>query len=215
MVVLAPASTMARLAGATRELRYRDLDRLADRPTWLDYRLFLFRMYALHVPAELELGTVDLDGVIADAKLRNHKVALLSHDLVSVGVGYRDLALLPRMDVPALADLATALGWMYVLEAATLDARALRGHLVTHLPVELESASAYLECYGKELESRWAAFGAALDDYAARSGRADAIVAAAVDCCERFARWLEPPRPATARRPARTHDRAERARSDS
>ncbi|MEO8705409.1 MAG: biliverdin-producing heme oxygenase [Kofleriaceae bacterium] len=191
---------MARLAVATRELRYRELDLYADDATWLDYRLFLFRLYGLHVVVERQLAaTPGLADVIEDAGLRNHKVALLSHDLVSLGVGYRDLAQLPRMDVPALDDLAVALGWMYVLEASTLDGRELRTHLTGLLPTEIETASAYLDCYGKEAEARWAAFGRAVDEHAARTGTAEQIVDAAVDCCDRFRRWLDPARVIRAR----------------
>jgi heme oxygenase len=190
----ASTSTIARLSAATRGLRYRELDLFARNPTWLDYRLFLFRMYGLHVPIERNLVTASLDRVIADASLRNHKVALLSHDLVALGVMHRDFAQLPRLEVPPLHDLPVALGWMYVLEAATLDARALRGHLASKLPVEMESAAAYLDCYGKELETRWLEFGEALDEHAARTGTADAIIGAAVDCCDRFRHWVHPTR---------------------
>lgn len=185
---------MARLSAATRDLRYRELDLFAKNPTWLDYRLFLFRMYGLHVPVERNLATASLDRVVTDASLRNHKVALLAHDLIALGVMRRDMAGLPRLDVPALHELPVALGWMYVLEAATLDGRALRGHLAPRLPLEIESAAAYLDCYGKEVENRWIEFGEALDDHAARTGTAEAIVDAAIDCCDRVQRWLHPTR---------------------
>lgn len=163
--------------------------------SWLDYRLYLCRMYGFLAPIERALDeTPELAAVIRDAPLRNNKVALLAHDLVSLGVPRAHLGQLPRIAAPALDELPEALGWMYILEAGTLEARELGRHLAPLLPEELEGASAYLRCYGDEVAARWRAFGAALDAYATRAGApaADRIVAAATDGFLRLHRWLAP-----------------------
>lgn len=202
MEALAPVvmSTMVRLGRETGSLQRRiehELELFGAGASWLDYRMYLVRMFGFHAPVERALGAVpDLEDVVVDAGLRNNKVALLAHDLVSLGVDRRDLVAMPRMVVPALDDLPEALGWMYVLEASTLDSRDLSRHLAQHLPAELASASAYLGCYGAEVHARWADFGEALDDYAMESGHGDRIVAAATECLVRLHRWLRPPAPA-------------------
>jgi heme oxygenase len=174
-----------------------EIELVTDRVSWLDYRLYLFRMYGLHAPIERALGTTrGLTAVVEDAPLRNHKVALIAHDLIALGVDRRDLPELPRMAVPALHDLAEALGWMFVLESWTLGGAQLRTHLHKHLPLEIGSASAYLDCYGDEAVARWRELGSAVERYAARSGSdtIDQIAAGAAECLHRLQRWFRPAR---------------------
>jgi len=189
---------MARLLAEASDVQHTielESELMQDRVTWLDYRLYLSRMYGFHGPVERALGTTrGLTAVIEDAPLRNHKVALLAHDLVALGVERRALQELPRMPVPALHEVPEALGWMYVLEAWTLGSRKLRKHLAQQLPTEIDSASAYLRCYGDEVSVRWRELGLAVDRYAARTRTADQIAAAAHDCLVRLQRWLRPAR---------------------
>ncbi|MBA3395508.1 MAG: biliverdin-producing heme oxygenase [Deltaproteobacteria bacterium] len=197
MEALAPAaSTMFRLRDETSELLRlveNELDLFGSSTSWLDYRLYLFRMYGFHATAERALAARrELATVIGDAALRNHKVALISHDLVALGVDRRDLAQLPRITAPVLAGLPEAVGWMYVLEAATLHGKRLARHLAPQLPLEIETASGYLNCYGAEVAARWQAFGHAVDAYAIDAGTEDRIVLAARDCYLRLHRWLRP-----------------------
>lgn len=187
---------MVRLRAETTELHRcveSELDLLDGRTSWLDYRLFLFRMYGFHLPVERALAaTPRLATVIGDAALRNNKVPLLAHDLVALGVERRDLHQLPQIAVPALDDPSDALGWMYVVEHATLDNKTLLNHLAARLPLEIESASAYLACYGDEVAVRWREFGAALDSFAARGGDCDRVISSASECFCRLHRWLRP-----------------------
>jgi heme oxygenase len=196
MLIQPSPNAVTRLRTETAELRRRvdhELDLYTSRTSWLDYRLYLFRMYGFHVPVERALAiTPGLSTVIRDAALRNNKVALLSHDLVSLGVDRRDLAQLPRMPVPTLHALPAALGWMFVVESATLEAKALARHLSAQLPLEMESASAFLGCYGAEVATRWRELEDALDAFATSHDAADELVAAAQDCLGRLARWLRP-----------------------
>ena len=187
-------SALDQLVGATRELQRQldvELDLLADTTSWLDYRLYLFRMYGFHVPVERAFAALDLDDAIEDACLRNNKVPLLAHDLVALGVDRRDFAQLPRMPIPSL-EIEEALGWMYVVESATLSNRQLREHLGKVLPLEIDTASAFLRCYGREVEARWQAFCADLARFAEETGTIDVITAGAVDCLVRLERWLRP-----------------------
>lgn len=200
MEALAPASTMVRLRDETSELQRlveSELDLFGPSTSWLDYRLYLFRMYGFHATAERALAAWrELATVIGDAALRNHKVALISHDLVALGVERQDLAQLPRITAPVLAGLPEAVGWMYVLEAATLHGKRLARHLAPQLPLEIETAAGYLNCYGAEVAARWQAFGRAVDAYAIEADTEDRVVAAACDCYLRLHRWLQPTAPA-------------------
>lgn len=158
---------MARLNAATAAL-HDDRDVLAGRVSWLDYRLYLMRLYGFHASVEAALTAFrPLSTVVADAALRNHKTALIAADLVALGVDRRDLAQLPRITFRVPQALPEALGWTYVVESATLRGKLLARRLARQLPDEIQRASAYLGCYGEEAATRWRELGEALDAFAA------------------------------------------------
>jgi heme oxygenase len=153
----------ARLNTATAALQ--DLGLFAGRVSWLDYRLYLVRLYGFHATVEPALSAFrPLTAVVADAGLRNHKSALLAHDLVALGVDRRDLAQVPRMRFPAPLALPEALGWTYAVESTTLRGKLVARRLARHLP-EIQHASAYLGCYGDAAPARWRELGDALDAF--------------------------------------------------
>lgn len=155
---------MARLNAATAALQ--DLGLFAGRVSWLDYRLTLVRLYGFHATVEAALTAFrPLTAVVADAGLRNHKTALLAHDLVALGVDRRDLAQVPRMPFRAPLALPAALGWTYAVESTTLRGKLVARRLARHLPEEIQRASAYLGCYGDEAPTRWRELGDALDAF--------------------------------------------------
>ena len=156
---------MARLNAATAALRD-DRELLAGRVSWSDYRLFLARMYGFHASVERALlACRPLAAVVPDAGLRNHKAALLAHDLVALGVDRRDLLALPRMPFAARLALPEALGWTYVVECATVRGKLLARRLARALPAEIQRASAYLGCYGDDAATRWRELGDAIDAF--------------------------------------------------
>jgi len=197
---------MDRLTAETRDLHRRiegELDLLDGRTSWLDYRLYLFRMYGFHAPAETALAaSLGLAGVVPDAAARIAKVPLLAHDLIALGVERRDLAQLPRIAEPALAELPDALGWLYVLERLTLDNVRLARQVATRLPIEIDLAGPSFSGYGHEVGAPWRDLGAAPDGWAARGGAAGGVVTAALEATTRLSRWL---RPSTGARHAGMH----------
>jgi heme oxygenase len=189
---------MAQLREATSAIRD-DRELLAGRVSWLDYRVYLARMYGFHAAVERALASVrQLTTVIPDAGLRNHKAALIAADLVALGVERYDLPLLPRMPFPGTLAVPEALGWSYVLESLTLGGKQLSRHLSRQLPTEILGASAYLGCYGDEVPERWRQLGAALDGFEHAERDADRVIATARDGFLRLRSWVQPvmqPRP--------------------
>ena len=185
-------SLMARLREGTAAIR-EDRELLAGRVSWLDYRLFLVRLYGFHAGLERMLtSSRQLVTVIADAPLRNHKTALIAHDLVALGVDRRDLAQLPRMTFAAPFTLAEALGWTYVVESETVGGKRLARRLARQLPAEILTASAYLGCYGDEAAERWRELGDALDAFAHAERDGDQVIATARDGFLRLRAWVQP-----------------------
>jgi heme oxygenase len=193
---------MARLRDATAVVR-EDRELLGGRVSWLDYRLFLIRMYGFHAAVERALAQCrELASVVEDAPLRNHKAALLAADLVALGVERRDLPQLPRMTIAGPLELADALGWTYVVESATLRGKQLVRHLARQLPVEIQTASAYLRCYGDEAPERWRQLGVALDALDLTDRDSDRVIDAARDGFMQLHGWV---RPALQSRTTRIH----------
>jgi heme oxygenase len=194
-------SLMAQLRDATAIVRDREM--LAGPVSWLDYRMYLMRMYGLHAVIERALmASPQLATVVADAGLRNHKTALLAADLVALGVQHRDLAQVPRMAFAGALALPEALGWTYVVESATLGGKQLARHLARQLPAEIQNGSAYLRCYGDEAPERWRQLGVALDGFEAAVRDGDRVIAAARDGFLQLRAWV---RPALQPRPNQVH----------
>jgi heme oxygenase len=185
---------MARLRDATATIRDREI--LLGRVSWLDYRLYLLRMYGFHAAVEPALvSSRQLMAIVPDARMRNHKAALLAHDLIVLGVEPRELVQLPRMMFAESLSFPEALGWAYVVENMTLGGKQLAHHLVRQLPTEIRNASAYLRCYGDEVSERWQEFGVAVDrcEQAIREG--DRVVAAAREGFLQLRAWMRPALP--------------------
>ena len=201
--IVAPRTSLtARLREATAGIR-EDREILAGRVSWLDYRLYLVRMYGFYAAIERTLtASRQLSTVVADAALRNHKAALVAHDLVALGVDRAELVQFPRMVLAAQLALPEALGWTYVVESVTLAGRQLVRHLARELPDEIQVASAYLRCYGEVAQDRWRELGLALDTFVDADRDGDRVIEAARDG---FLRLHACVRPAVQPRPSRIH----------
>jgi heme oxygenase (biliverdin-IX-beta and delta-forming) len=192
---------MARLRDATAAVRD-DRELLTGRISWLDYRLYLFRMYGFYAAVERALtASRALAKVIPDAGLRNHKAALLAADLVALGMERRDLVQLPRMAFAGELALPEALGWTYVVESLTVGGKQLARRLARQLPHEIQTASAYLGCYGDEAAERWREVGDALDAFPQPEREIDRVIVAARDGFVRLRSWVS----SSAPRPTRIH----------
>ncbi|MCM3882557.1 biliverdin-producing heme oxygenase [Frankia sp. R82] len=114
------------------------------------------------------------------------KTPMLRHDLAVLGVAEAALAALPRPRVPAVSDVAAAMGVLYVLEGATLGGRFIVEHVAsTEVPA---AATAFFGSYGEEVGRRWSQVRHALRAW---SGADDARVAACAATAEALFGALE------------------------
>jgi len=191
-VAMHTPSLMGRVRDATSALR-EDRELLSGRVSWLDYRLVLFRLYGFYAAVERALAASRaLATVVPDAGLRNHKASLLAADLVALGVERRDIVQLPRMTFAGALALPEALGWTYVLESLTVGGKQLARRLARQLPHEIETASAYLGCYGDEAAERWREIGDAIDGFVHAERDGARVIEAARDGFVRLRGWLSP-----------------------
>jgi heme oxygenase len=156
------------------------------------YLIFLIRSYGFEGP--LESAAALTPGLPELLELRSRvKAGHLANDLLALGLRPADIAELDlcRAIPAAFADVAHAMGWLYVVERSTLAFSVIRRHLETRLPRELARASSYLSCYDGGVGRRWHEFGAALDELAATSEIADGMIAAAIEATCRHRDWFE------------------------
>lgn len=168
--------------------------------TAADYRTFLTRIYGFVVPLEAALLSAPSLEEALDVRPRV-KSALLTHDLLALGMTMDEVNGLPLAAPPTFRGPAAALGWMYVIERPMLSAAVIRGHLATFLPAEMTHASAYLLCYAGQVGAQWRELGEVMDRVAYAPAVADRMVSGALDGFRALARW---------RRHDRHHDGAMR-----
>lgn len=189
-------SLMMRLRDATAAVR-EDRELLGARVSAADYQAFLLRMYGFYAAVERALaGTRPLRGVVKDAGLRNHKSALLAADLVALGLERWALPSMPRMAFAGALPLPDALGWTYVLESFTMTNKQVARRLARQLPGQMQTAAAYLGCYGDEAPERWRELGEALDACELSPRDSDRAVETAREGFVRLGAWLRPALPA-------------------
>lgn len=156
-----------------------------------DYRLFLARQYGFEAPLEAAFAmTPNLDLMID--LYERQKAQLLAQDLLALDVGPIELSTMPQcLRVPQFRGAAEALGWMYVIERATLAHNVIRRHLLTRMPKAMREASSYLQAYSGMVGSRWRDFGNVLDDVARHPAIAERITDAALEAFRVQRRWSQ------------------------
>jgi heme oxygenase len=155
------------------------------------YMLYLMRVYGFEAPLESSLLMTPALDLMINLRERSRS-SLIASDLMHLGLRATDVAELPQcLVIPNFRGAAEALGWMYVIERATLGHSVIRHHLLTRLPAEMKTASTYLSAYAGLVGTRWRQFGTTLDHVARHPAIADRIVASANEAFRCQRRWLQ------------------------
>jgi heme oxygenase len=164
------------------------LDLMSASSSRLRYIDHLVAVYGFEAPVEAALAlTPHLNEIIA---LRPRaRSGFIVEDLLALGLTASKLARTPQCrQILPFHDAAEALGWMYVLERATLLHEAVRLNIASRLPSV--SAYSYLGAYGGIASQRWHELGQTLDSYAITTTSGDAIVASALEAFTRQREWF-------------------------
>lgn len=178
-----------------------DLDALfRSEVTVTHYLVYLMRTYGFEAPLESAVALTPRIDQVLDPRPRQ-RAGHLARDLMALSLRPQDVAVLPMcLVIPQFRSIAEALGWLYVVERMTLAHNVIRRHLMTRIPAEMETASAYLSAYDGIAGKRWQELGAVLDEVASVPAVADRIVTSASEAfrCRRV--WSSSERgPALAR----------------
>ncbi|HSD90629.1 MAG TPA: biliverdin-producing heme oxygenase [Kofleriaceae bacterium] len=185
---------LARLNEET-QIHHADADSDVDRYLFCSrvsvdgYRTYLQRVYGFLVPLEAALATAPELDTLIDIRGRA-KSALVAHDLLALGMTMTEINALPQcLRVATFRGPAAALGWMYVVERPMLASAVIRGHLSAHLPVEMETASAFFLAYAGQVGAMWRELGLVMDQVSQTPAIADRVVVAAHDAFRTFQLW--------------------------
>lgn len=165
------------------------LDLLRPMVTRADYLAQLVRTYGFVAPFESACKyTPDLSRVLDFRQLT--RAGLIAQDLLALGLSPSQVANVPQChDIVTFADVPEALGWLYVVERATLLQDGIRRHIISHLP-DVAHACAYLSIYGGRVNDHWETFGRILDRAGAKPEHANQIHAAAHAGFDMAKHWL-------------------------
>jgi len=145
----------------------------ASRSRYIDQ---LVATYGFDAPVEAALQLTPHLGEVVPFRHRPRS-GLIVEDLLTLGLTPSKIARLPQCArIAPFRDAAEALGWMYVLERATLLHESVRTHIASHMP--RVAAWSYLSAYQGTASLRWEELGRLFDAYAITPGASDQIVVA-------------------------------------
>lgn len=116
---------------------------------------------------------------------------LLENDLCALNFSNTQIAELPACsDLPVLFQHEHVLGYLYVMEGATLGGQVITKMLRAQLQITLDNGGCYFHGYGRETKKMWDVFCATLDsvEYGEKQ---DLIVSSACETFGKLNQWLE------------------------
>lgn len=167
----------------------RELDLLGEDLTLARYRRVVEALFGFLAPLESPL-----ERTVAAAPppfALGGAVERLERDLVALGTSHDMTATLPRCAyVPRFQGIEQAAGCLYVLEGAALGGQIIVPAVAARLGVGPANGAAYFAGTGPDTGSRWKQVLGWLDRTAQTGGRADEIVAAAIETFLALRRWM-------------------------
>lgn len=168
------------------------LNLLGPHITEAGYRRLILDFWGNYHPLESPLANLPgLHASIPDLDWR-FKKPLLETDLRHLGHSPDTIARMSVCeDLPLLQCLPSALGYLYVLEGATLGGQVISRHLRLSLGLDAHNGAAFLWGYGEQTGAMWRSFGERLASAGAAMGPGEArMVEAARATFESLERWL-------------------------
>jgi heme oxygenase len=149
----------------------------------------LVHFFAIYSALETRLVLLeDLPHWLPDLS-RRWKRATLESDLKLLGISNEDRFVCSI--IPDIQTIASALGWLYVLEGSTLGGQIIAREVHTRLGFGPNSGCQFFSSYGSEVGAMWTAFGGHLESfYRTNLGCREEIIQGAVTAFEYFSHWL-------------------------
>ncbi|HEV7381234.1 MAG TPA: biliverdin-producing heme oxygenase [Dyadobacter sp.] len=152
------------------------------------YQEYLAKMYGVVAGCERDVYPI-LSGLFQDLEERK-KAHLILKDLQVTGMDQHNIDQL-NIHTFTPANVAEALGIMYVLEGSTLGGKVLFRHVHKVLGLDENSGAAFFWGYGTETGPKWKSFVSAFADYAIQNEAQQNVIQGATDCFTAVDNWLK------------------------
>jgi heme oxygenase len=156
----------------------------ANRVAYIDH---LARCYGLDASLEAALAYTPHLASFIDLH-RRFRAGYIAEDLLNLGVRPGVVSAVRQAMIAPFANVAEALGWLYVHERSTLVHDSVRSALLERLP-ELAFATSYLRRNAGHVGVLWEELGEAIDQVARTTAIEDCIVTAAIDASRTAVHW--------------------------
>lgn len=119
--------------------------------TLSDYQLLIQKFYGFIRPCEAWIDTLACKSVIKTRK----KKPWLEQDLRALKISNKDANLLICINLPVLSEYEQVLGYLYVMEGATLGGQVITKMLKTQLQITEDKGGRFFHGYGDKTKIRW------------------------------------------------------------
>jgi len=155
--------------------------------TLSNYQLLIQKFYGFITPCEALIDSLPCNLVIQNRK----KNPWLEQDLHALQIPNNNETKVPICrDLPELSDDEQVLGYLYVMEGATLGGQVIAKILQTQLQITAENGGRFFHAYGEKTKIMW-------NDFCLDLGTVDCIeqqnkiIYSAIDTFKRFHEWME------------------------
>jgi heme oxygenase len=152
------------------------------------YSKLLLLFYGYYNPVEQLIEKFIDEGIVADIKQRR-KAELILNDRQNLNeqtTVNRDC-----IDLPAIHNIPTALGAMYVLEGSTLGGKYISKMIKTKIGLGSDKGVSFFNGYGSETGSKWKSFKSYINKYTGKINEEKEIINAANETFAKMKRWIE------------------------
>ena len=151
-----------------------------------DYQCLLVQTYGFEAPVEAALALTPGLGLRIDLR-RRARSSWIIQDLLTLGLRPAKLARLPQCtQIVPFRDPEEAIGWLYVIERATMHHASLAGRIASVLP---SAPRTYLSANGYDVRRSDVAI--ALEQIATSDAQRQRVIVAAREAFETQREWLE------------------------
>lgn len=154
--------------------------------TLSDYKLLIQTFYGFIMPCEALIDLLTCKSVIKNRK----KKPWLEQDLLALKIENINKQSI-CIDLPDLSEYEQVMGYLYVIEGATLGGQVLTKMIEAQLPITKDQGGRFFHGYGEKTKIMWNKFCLDLDSITHLEQQYK-IINSANDTFKRLHKWMEP-----------------------
>ena len=150
-----------------------------------DYRLIIKKFYGFIAPCEARIDSLPCRSLLAARR----KKPWLEQDLQALKISKNHIMRLKCRDLPVLSEYEQVLGYLYVMEGATLGGQVITKMIQADLQISLDQGGRFFQGYGDKTKMMWDHFCSTLADIKSVEQK-NKIINSASDTFKRLHDWM-------------------------